>query len=437
MIQIIWKQLLNQRKKNIWIALELLLIFCLVWYMVDFFFVLGYNLSLTSHRDNKNTYMLQMATFSPNHPDYSETEAEPTAGLANFHRIINRLKEHPDIETVAIAPGYDSFPETGSNSETEYRELNDTTNVASAQFIRFMPEEDYLKVFHHTTDNGKKAVSVADYDWNDPSHVLVNRMMAEKLFPGQSAVGKTIERTYSAPDAPRGQYKIMGVVDDVKRLPFLRPNAMIFRTERLSEDNFAWAVIAFRTKDNKPSTQFASAFKKEMSSKLRIGNYYLQNVSAFTDMASDLSYRSGTTNTIRLRTALMVFFLASIFLCVLGTFWYRVNVRREEIGIRRALGSDVNSISWLFVVEGLLLLTLAVPVAMLIEGQFIFAGVIETLGAHYLSYGNYLPDHTILRFLITNAFAWLLMAAVMILAIWYPAHSASRIPPVEALRNND
>jgi hypothetical protein len=430
-IKIIW----NQRKKNGWIAFELLLIFCLVWYMADYFFVLGYNKSLPSHRDNRNTYMLQMSTYSQLHPRFSEQEAEPAAALANFRRIIDRLREHPDVESIALAPGYDSFPETGSRSDTEYRSADDTTKVADAQFIRFIPEEDYFNVFRHTADNGRKAISAAAYDWNDPSAVLVNRMLEERLFPGRSAVGKIIEKTWVRPDALRDQYRIIGVIDDTKRNPYIRPNAVIFRTERLNEENFAGATIAFRSKSNQPPAQFIPLFKKEMTGKLQAGNYYLQNVSAFTDMAVNLDYRTGLTNGIRLRTVLMVFFLSNIFLCVLGTFWYRVNVRREEIGIRRALGSDARGAGRLFIAEGLLLLTIIVPVAMFIEYQFILAGVIDTMGASNLSYGKYLPDHTPLRFLITNAFTWLIMGSMVFIGAWYPARSATLLKPVDALRD--
>lgn len=435
MIQNIWKQLWNRRKKNRWIALELLLIFCLIWYMVDFFFVLSYNISQTSHRDINNCYMLQMATLSENHPEYNEQEAEPNAGLANFRRIINRIKEHPDIESVTIVPDYSCLPETGSMNRTEYRTAEDTTKKAEAQFIRFLPEEDYLSVFRHTTDNGKKPISVADFTWSDPSHILISRMLEKKLFPGESAIGKTIERTYSTPEFPREQYRIIGIIDDFKQIKYGRPNASIFYAEQINESNYHSMIISFRIKEGYKPAQFIRTFKKEMSSQLRIGNYYLQNLSAFTDIANDLDYRTGTTNMIRLRIGMMLFLLISISLCILGTFWHRVNVRREEIGIRRAMGSKISDIGKLFILEGLLLLTLITPIAMITEAQFVFAGIIETVGVSEISYGNYLPDHTIIRFLITNTITWLFMAVIVILAIYYPAHSASRINPVDALRD--
>lgn len=43
-----WIQLMNRWRSNVWVCVELLLAFCLAWYMVDYFFVEIYNRSLPS-----------------------------------------------------------------------------------------------------------------------------------------------------------------------------------------------------------------------------------------------------------------------------------------------------------------------------------------------------------------------------------------------------
>lgn len=429
----IWIQLKNRWKKNGWIALELLLVFCLVWYMTDYFFVLAYNRSLPSSRDTENTYLLSIGTYSKKNQAYSPEAAGPEEALANFRRIINRLKEHPDIESVAVATSDYSFPGTGSFSGSTYRSTADTARLASLQFANIYTGEDYLRAFRHTTDNGRRQASVADYDWGDPSNVLITRMAAERLFPGTSAIGKTIESNYKHPDHPRKQFRVAGVLDDVKRYNYLRPYGMMFIPERLTEENFRDMRIGFRLKRDIPSAQFANTFRKEMSSPLQTGNFYLKDIRYIPRVEADTN-RDVTTN-VRTRAALMAFFFLSIFLCVLGTFWYRVNTRREEIGIRRAMGSGKGGIRNLFIMEGLMLLAIVALPAMLIEVQFVYAGLIDTMGRDERSYGDYLPDHTVARFLLTNAITFLLMAAIVIPAILHPAHSASRLEPVEALRD--
>ena len=39
MWKITWIQLMNRWRSNVWVCVELLLAFCLAWYMVDYFFV--------------------------------------------------------------------------------------------------------------------------------------------------------------------------------------------------------------------------------------------------------------------------------------------------------------------------------------------------------------------------------------------------------------
>lgn len=437
MIRNILKQILNRKKSNGWIAFALLLVFCLIWYTTDFFFVLAYNEHITSHRDVNNTYSIDIATRSKKHPEYKETESESFNEMANFHRIINRIKEHPDIESVGLCISKSSFPGTGGFSSTQFRNPDDTTKTASIQSITIIPEEDYFKVFRHTKDNGISSVTMSDYDWGDPSAIIITQMLANQLFPGESPINKTIEREYKHPDHPRGQNRIIGVIDDIKRFKHNRPHCAIFFPQKINEQNYKYAYISIRTKEHIPEKYFIENFKKEMSSKLRIGNYYLKNVQSFVRIDENTNYLFGTTNSIRIRGALMAFFLINIILCTLGIFWYRVNIRHEEIGIRRAMGSDAVNIRKLFILEGLLLLTLIVPFAMIIEMQFVQAELIETLDLDQIlpAYGNYLTDHIILRFLITNGITWFLMAIIITLSIWYPARSASRINTVDALRD--
>ncbi|MDL2244222.1 ABC transporter permease [Parabacteroides sp. OttesenSCG-928-J18] len=436
MLKNIWKQLMNRKRKNLWIALELLLVFCLLWYIVDYFFLLNYNRSIRSYRDMKHTYKLELAEYTANQTEYSEQEDTPDAAIANLRRIVQRLREHPDVESVALAIEASSFPGRDINTGVKYRNQEDNSRVADIQFIRFVPEEDYFQVFRHISGDGKTAVSMNNYDWNDPENILITRMMEKQLFPGQSAIGKMIEvhenRFY--PDL-RKEYKVIGILDDIKRFDYLRPYSVMFIPERINEINYHSVTIAFRTNGKTPASRFIPAFKKEMNSRLQLGNYYLEDVLYFPKIEKDTEYEYGMTNEIRMRTAMMIFFLVNMTLCLLGTFWYRVNARKEEIGIRRALGADTVSIRRLFIQEGLLLLLLVMVPAMIIEVQFVFMGMTNTLMADIPSYGNYLPDHTFLRFLLTNLITWLILAVMVILAVWYPARSASRITPVDALRD--
>ena len=70
--------------------------------------------------------------------------------------------------------------------------------------------------------------------------------------------------------------------------------------------------------------------------------------------------------------------------------------------------------------------------ALFIEGQFVYAGLIETLGQYKDNMG-YLPDKIIVRFILTNCLTWLVLAVAILVAIWLPAGKAASLAPAEAL----
>jgi hypothetical protein len=426
MLTSILKQILNQRRSNAWIAAELALVFCLVWYIADYLFVYGYNLSIPGHNDLRHAWQITLGEYPPNYPQYRESESTDEAREANFERILQTLRDAPGIEAVAVLSAR-TEPVSGSYMGRSLRSVEDSTLFAPGQQINADARDDFFRVFAHTTDGGRTAASSRDFDLSNPRGVVVTRSVADRLFPdGSPAVGRT---------ALYGQepYAVVGVVDNVKQFDYLRPQSTFYMfSDRHRAASLPDAIIAVRSR---PSTGklFGENFKPEMTDRLQVGNFYLRSVVAYTDIAEATKEMFGVSKDIRVRTYLMAFFLLNILLCVTGTFWYRVSLRREEIGTRRALGASSTGVRNALLLEGLCLLTAAMLPAVVIEYQFVHAGLIETLGKNVNEAGLYLPDRTHLRFLITNAITWAVMAAVIVVAISLPARRAAALPPAEAL----
>ena len=122
--------------------------------------------------------------------------------------------------------------------------------------------------------------------------------------------------------------------------------------------------------------------------------------------------------------AVMGFLLFNIFLGIIGTFWFRTEQRKGEMGLRTALGSTRFSLKGIMIAEGLLLLTLIAIPALLI---------CFNLHVSELTKGFYM-DYTIARFVAGFFITYLVMAVMIILGIWYPAHQMVRLEPADALR---
>jgi ABC-type antimicrobial peptide transport system permease subunit len=376
--------------------------------------------------------------FPEGNPEFQATEDEPEALLANFNRLLQTIHNSPDVEAVGVC-SLASVPETGYINGNGFSTATDTARVVWGQTLIILPTEDFFRVFGYTTGKGQTTVSTSDFDWSGANSVVLGRSMAKALFPDGNALGQEF---YSIRDSSM-VYRVAGIVDDVKRFEFHRVQDAYYLPLRLSaetidgdsEESIRKLVIVVRSKASISDNVFHESFKKEMTDALRIGNFYLKSVVSFQKIKEDTTFEFGISNGIRERLYLMVFFLLNILLCVMGTFWYRINLRRSEIGLRKALGSSNRSIRNLFLLEGIILLIAAAVVAMVIELQFIKADLINTLGANRHDPTVYLPDRTALRFLITNALTACILAVVILAAIWLPARKAASVPPVEALRD--
>lgn len=428
MIKALFKQLMNRKKSNGWIALELLLVFCVLWYLIDYFFVLTYNYSLPSYLDTDHTYQVNVTQFPSDHPEFKETENDPDQKLANYHRILNHIRSYPGVTHLSISfrggtPGSDNY------NGTVFRNMSDTTRTGQIRFITIDPASDYFGVFGYSEDNGKKKTSMQDYEWSQPNAVVLSRLAASQLFPGENAVGQMLEEPYSK----KNTYRVAGVVDNTKRFASQRPEMICYRQMRLEAAAIEGAEISVRVEPSLDTPRFLPDFIQNMENSLRIGNFYFLSAGSYADNVAWLNEIFGYNTDSRVRLYLMIFFLINVVLCVIGTFWYRVNVRREEIGLRMALGSSRKGIGVGLIAEGLMLLGLVLLPALLIEWQFVHAGLIEVYGK-----GNspeiYLPDKVFLRFIITNALTLLVMAVIIVLAIWIPARRATQLFPAEALR---
>jgi ABC-type antimicrobial peptide transport system permease subunit len=426
MLKSIFTQILNRKRSNTWLVMELLLVFILTWFITDYLFVLTYNQNIPDGRDLRHTWQVTLNEYPDAHPRYNADESTFEAREANFARILRTLHDYPGIEAVGVSFN-GSDPANRSYMGRTLTGTDDTTKSVGGQQITVDPGEDFFRVFAYTSGQGRQAVSMQDFDAARPRGVILDRMTAEQLFPGVSAVGKQLSTDEEAP------YNVIGVVDDIKRFDYERPQHAFYVFSRLSARDLQYGTaIAVRSRASAGNT-FGETFRKDMTERLQTGNFYLKSVRPYTKIAAGMKKMFGVSNDLRTKVVLMTFFLLNILLCVLGTFWYRINTRHEEIGIRKALGSSSASIRNILLLEGLCLLTIAMLPAIVIEYQFVRAGLVETLGQTADNTGLYLPDRTHLRFLLTNAITWAIMGVVILVAVGLPARRASALPPAEAL----
>src|SRR6266478_283037 len=243
-----------------------------------------------------------------------------------------------------------------------------------------------------------------DRDTQTSPHVaVVNEAFTRRYLAGMSAIGKTM-RTNAESRYPETEYEIVGVVKDTKYTDLREPTPpMVFAPANQFPDARPWAVLLTRFSSS-PSVAITAMKEKisQISPAIKTEFHVFQ-----TDIENGLN-----------RERLMAL-LSMIGLY--GVISYMVAMRKNEIGIRMALGASPGSVVRMIVWQTLALLGVGV-------GAGLVLAIAAAKGANSLLYGLQANDP------LTLISAAGFLAAVALAASYIPAYRASRVDPMNALR---
>ena len=159
-------------------------------------------------------------------------------------------------------------------------------------------------------------------------------------------------------------------------------------------------------------------------SQFRVGNIFISEIRSFKDIRRN--FQQAWTNDIRNYVMGMGFLLLNIFLGLLGTFWFRTQQRRSEIALHKAHGATDRAIFSRLLSEGILLLAIVTPVALLIDYNLANLELNSWRNGTTLEWG---------RLLLCAAISFVLIALMIIIGIGIPARKAMKVQPAEALHD--
>jgi putative ABC transport system permease protein len=241
--------------------------------------------------------------------------------------------------------------------------------------------------------------------------VILSRDLANKLFPGESAVGKNIY-AWNADNAP---HRVIGVVDRLIRTndnggPAEAGFTMILPVKDLTMGTFALRT----TPERRADVQKAAIAMLEKNSSRRL----ILREGTFTDIMAD--YYRGDRAMAWLLLIVIVSLLVVTALGIVGLASFWVQQRTKQIGIRRALGATKGQILRYFQTENFLLATIGIVI-----------GMILAYGINQLLMGKYeLPRLPLLYLPVGAVLLWLLGQV----AVYGPARKAASVPPAVATR---
>ena len=416
MIQHLLKQIWVLRGKNIWIVMELFLVFIILWYIVDFFTVLGITATTPTGTDITNVYRVVYATNKTDNPKYISYEEGSDEPGRNFLRMVERLREHPEIESVCIGTYF--YPYCSSNMNSEYSRDSLRTYV---DIITVSPE--YFSMFNVAPLNGKDPEVLAKAIQREKS-IIFSKKAAKDLFKDVSAVGQYINNWDSS------QLYVSGVTVEMKRHEYTRPRSYIFflfdekSLFNKKEDQIRNSTdICIKIKPGVPAGDFPERFKDEMKQSLAIGNYFLADIMPLTKQRESFLKSYDITSTLKYRIGVGIFFIVNVFLGVLGTFWLRIEKRKPEIGLRMSFGSTKAQVMSHMLIEGFCMLGIASIPALIVCINLVVMDIMPTQNM----------DFTAARFLSDTLITYVLFIAVITLSTLYPALRSANIQPADAL----
>ncbi len=244
---------------------------------------------------------------------------------------------------------------------------------------------------------------------------VIDQDFANRYWPGQSAVGRRLTNGPTFDD--KKAFTIVGVVGNVKQNELAETSqqgAIYFPYQHYASNNF---TIVVRT--SLEPTALAPMLSKvvlKLDPELPVDE--LKGMQAWID-ESMVSRRS---------PALLagIFAAVALLLAAIGTYGvlaYAVNQRRREIGVRMALGAQPEQVLAQFLGLGLKLLVAGIALGAL--GAW---GVGRAMQSQLFGLG-------IVHFGVLSGAAAIMMIVVLA-ATFLPSHRASRVSPIEALRDD-
>jgi len=356
--------------------------------------------------------------FSPDHV-VSARLALPANGYTGkseqinaLNRILDEARKQPGVSEIS---GTDSLPLSGFEHSTPFQFEGKATPLAECPrclIIEIFP--GYFATMRSHLLEGRDFAQTDDA--TRPGVVIINRRFARQFFPGQNPIGKRIGPGLVGQDAAAGYrlFQIVGIVND-------------FGPKSLDSQVSPTIYIPYA---QSPSLGFTAVVRTSLNQRTvetnlrRAANQIDKGIAIYDVQTMDRRISDSIAQP-RVNTALVSAFAALAMILsatgLYGVMSYSVARRTQEIGIRLALGASTRNMLQLIIGQEMKLVWIGLAI-----------GILLSLACnHLLSSLLFGIQPTDVPTLLTVT---ILLTFVALIALWLPAHRASRIDPVIALR---
>lgn len=321
-------------------------------------------------------------------------------GMRLFRNVLEGARSLPGVRVATLA---NQMPLLGGHSRASARPEGREDVTFEAEYVVVGPR--YFETLGIPVIRGR---ALGGLDDEPEPVVVVNEALASMFWPGEEAVGQTLE-------AQAGTWRVVGVVGDVQ-MRSLRsaPNPAVYYPMAQAYSPYMILHLA---------TEPGSGVGADDARRVVAASDPELPVPTVVDLGSAASASMGETRTIGYLVGL--FAALALALAVVGLYGlvsYSAAQRVREIGIRIALGAEPSALVRLILRRGM-----GVALAGIVLGFLVAMGLGAALSG--LLFGVSRTDPAALA----GAATFLLAAACV--AAWIPARRASRVDAAVSLRD--
>lgn len=332
-----------------------------------------------------------------------------------YEALLPHLAAVPGVAASSITSAPPGNGAVSKTVEFEGRPEPDSKKVP--QITTMYVSDGYFDTLGVTMRQGR---ALSDADGNAGSEaIVVNARFAAQYFPGEDVIGKRVrfKAATSGPDANKLKpwMAIVGIAPTIRQrnVQDVDPDAVIYLSYRLDPPDGTALLIRGRGEPGALTSAVREAVQATDPDQPVFGVQTMEQSFA----QQRWPYRVfGTMFTI---FAIIALVLSSVGIYAVTA--YSVTQRRQEIGVRMALGAQASQVSWLILRQGLLQLLIGLTLGT--AGALAAAPVLQTLLVQIK------PSDP-----VTLAGIGLLFTMVTVCACLIPARRATRLDPVTALR---
>jgi len=336
-------------------------------------------------------------------------------GRQIYRALLGRLRSMPGVESASVAA---TVPFGMISLGRAIQRSSDTPKISSRSNI---VGADYFQTLGIPLVRGRSFSAAETEDPKTPRVVILDHLAAERLWPKGDAVGQHIRLLPEDGTSPAEDAEVVGVAGNVRENIWggdLQPHVYVpFGQQYQANMNIHLRIAAAGPE---AEARLLGAVRQE-----------IRNVDAALPVLTLKTMRGSLESSFDwwlVATGARMFLIfggVALLLATIGLYGvrsYTVAMRTREIGIRMALGADARDSLRMMLREGILLTTVGVSTGLVLS---LALGRLLASMLYHVSAADPLVLST----------APVLLAAVSLLACYFPARKAARVDPMTALRH--